>query len=73
MPSAGAIWVPLTLGATVAQVLRTARQHELRQFLSATGAAYVRFLFAWPLALILGLMVWLRLPDEVDVTRNFWL
>ncbi|MCS5688685.1 MAG: EamA family transporter [Acidimicrobiales bacterium] len=73
MPSAGAIWVPLTLGATVAQVLRTARQHELRQFLSATGAAYVRFLFAWPLALILGLMVWLRLPNEVDVTRNFWL
>ena len=73
MRSGGLIWIPLTLAATAAQVLRTARQHELRQFLSASGAAYVRFLFAWPFALLLGLGTWLRMFEGAAIQRNFWL
>ena len=73
MQSGGLVWIPLTLGATIAQVFRTARQHELRQFLSSSGAAYVRFLFAWPLAVLWGLLTWLRLPEGADIQISFWL
>ena len=73
MQSGGLIWIPLTLAATIAQVFRTARQHELHQFLSSSGAAYVRFLFAWPFAVLLGLLTWLRLPEGTDIQMSFWL
>ena len=72
MPSDGLIWVPVTLGATAAQVLRTARQHELRVYLNSLGAAYVRFLFAWPLSLLLLATTWAVTPRRIGIPPAFW-
>lgn len=71
MPSDGLLWVPVTLGATAAQVLRTARQHELRVYLEPLAAAYVRFLFAWPLSLLLLATTWVMSPDAIEIPRAF--
>jgi len=73
MPSDGLMWIPVTLGATAAQVVRTARQHELRRYLTSQGAAYVRFLFAWPLALILVGVTWIFTPQRVEISVAFTL
>ncbi len=72
MDSGGLIWIPVTLGATAAQVLRTARQHELRRYLSSFGAAYVRFLFAWPLAISSLTLTWLCSPETMDIPPRFY-
>ncbi len=73
MPSDGLMWIPVTLGATVAQVIRTSRQHELRTYLTPLGAAYVRFLFAWPLALLLVGATWIFSPQQVELPITFTL
>ncbi len=73
MDSGGLIWIPVTLGATAAQVMRTARQHELRGHLSAFGAAYVRFLFAWPLALLSLVLTWVFSPQSIGIPIRFCL
>lgn len=46
------LWIPLTIGAAFFQNIRSALQKHLRGKLSTLGAAYVRFLYAWPIALI---------------------
>ncbi|AOU97482.1 permease [Acidihalobacter yilgarnensis] len=52
-------WIPITLAAAVFQVWRTALQVKLRGALSASGAGFVRYLYALPLdALMLGLALW---------------
>lgn len=71
MPSDGLMWIPVTLGATAAQVVRTARQHELRLYLTSLGAAYVRFLFAWPLALLLVGVTWIFMPQRIEIPPTF--
>ncbi|MBA52716.1 MAG: hypothetical protein CL456_11480 [Acidimicrobiaceae bacterium] len=71
MPSDGLLWIPVTLGATAAQVVRTARQHELRLYLTSLGAAYVRFLFAWPLALLLTGITWIFTPQRLEIPPAF--
>ena len=71
MPSDGYMWVPVTLGATAAQVVRTARQHELRAYLNSSGAAYVRFLFAWPLSLLLLCLTWVLNPQSIFIPVKF--
>lgn len=73
MPPDGLLWVPVTLGATAAQVLRTARQHELRVYLEPLAAAYVRFLFAWPLSLLLLATTWIITPDAMGIPAAFTL
>ena len=73
MDSGGLIWIPVTLGATAAQVMRTARQHELRGHLSSFGAAYVRFLFAWPLALVSLALTRVLSPQSLSVPGRFYL
>ncbi|HAF68978.1 MAG TPA: hypothetical protein DCX77_09100 [Acidimicrobiaceae bacterium] len=75
MTSDGLLWVPVTLGATAAQVIRTARQHELRTYLNPLGAAYVRFLFAWPLSLLLLAATWVLAPVSIGIplTFSFWI
>jgi len=45
------LWIPLTILAAFFQNIRSALQKHLRGKLSTLGAAYVRFLYAWPLAL----------------------
>ena len=46
------IWIPLTIVAAFLQNLRSAFQKHLKSSLSTAGAAYVRFLFACPFAVI---------------------
>jgi drug/metabolite transporter (DMT)-like permease len=46
-----ALWIPVTLAAATFQVLRTARQHQLRSDLTVAGAGFVRFVYGLPFAL----------------------
>ena len=46
------LWIPLTIGAAFFQNIRSALQKHLQGKLSTLGAAYVRFLYAWPIALL---------------------
>ncbi len=46
------LWIPLTIAAAFFQNIRSAMQKHLTGKLSTLGAAYVRFLYAWPLALV---------------------
>ena len=46
------LWIPLTILAAFFQNIRSALQKHLRGKLSTLGAAYVRFLYALPLALV---------------------
>jgi drug/metabolite transporter (DMT)-like permease len=57
-------WVAITVAAAFFQNLRSALQKHLKGRLSTAGAAYVRFFYAWPLALlyVYGLHSWGGLP-----------
>jgi drug/metabolite transporter (DMT)-like permease len=46
------LWIPLTLAAAFFQNLRSALQKHLRSRLTTAGAAYVRFLYALPFAVL---------------------
>ena len=46
------LWIPLTIAAAFFQNIRSAMQKHLQGKLSTLGAAYVRFLYAWPIALL---------------------
>jgi drug/metabolite transporter (DMT)-like permease len=45
------LWIPLTIGAAFFQNIRSAMQKHLTGKLSTLGAAYVRFVYALPIAL----------------------
>jgi len=45
-------WVAITIAAAFFQNLRSALQKHLKRRLSTGGAAYVRFFYAWPFALV---------------------
>ena len=45
------LWIPIAIGAALAQNLRTAVQRKLKGRLSTNGANYTRFVFGVPLAL----------------------
>ena len=46
------IWIPITICAAFFQNLRSALQKHLKAKLSTGGASYVRFLYAWPFAVV---------------------
>ena len=46
------LWIPITIAAAFLQNLRSALQKHIKGRLSTSGAAYARFLYAWPLALL---------------------
>jgi len=46
------LWIPVTVFAAFMQNLRSALQKHIKGKLSTSGAAYVRFLYAWPFALL---------------------
>jgi drug/metabolite transporter (DMT)-like permease len=46
------LWIPLTIAAAFFQNIRSALQKHLKGKLSTLGAAYVRFVYAFPVALI---------------------
>ncbi len=45
-------WIPLTIAGAFFQNLRSALQKHLKSRLSTAGATYVRFLYAWPFAVL---------------------
>ncbi|MBV9824330.1 MAG: EamA/RhaT family transporter [Alphaproteobacteria bacterium] len=45
-------WIPITLGAALAQTLRNAAQRHLTRDLGALGATLVRFLYGLPFAVV---------------------
>ena len=47
-----ALWIPITIAAAFLQNLRSALQKAIKGRLFTTGAAYVRFFYAWPFALL---------------------
>lgn len=61
------LWVPITVAAAFMQNARSALQKHLTGRLTTLGAAYVRFLYAWPFALayLWGLNGWggMALPE----------
>jgi len=58
------LWIPVTLTAAVFQVLRTAMQAKLRSQLSASGAGFVRYLYALPLDAVLLAFAWAFFRSE---------
>lgn len=58
-------WIPVTVAAAVFQVWRTALQARLRESLSASGAGFVRYLYALPLDLAMLLIAWAWLRVEM--------
>jgi len=46
------LWIPVTIAAAFLQNLRSVLQKAIRGRLSTAGAAYSRFLYGWPFALI---------------------
>jgi drug/metabolite transporter (DMT)-like permease len=67
------MWIIITLGAATFQILRTSRQHELRSVLSTTAAGFVRYAYGAPLAIVLGLVVFVVLGRELPgVPGRFW-
>lgn len=46
------LWIPITLGAALAQTLRNAAQRHLTPVLGTLGATLVRFLYGLPFALL---------------------
>jgi drug/metabolite transporter (DMT)-like permease len=51
-------WIPITLGAALAQTLRNAAQRHLTIDLGALGATLVRFLYGLPFAIMWLLIAW---------------
>jgi drug/metabolite transporter (DMT)-like permease len=68
------LWIPLTIGAAFFQNIRSALQKQLSGKLSTLGAAYVRFLYALPIALIylIGLAAYTDKPLP-DIGSQFLL
>ena len=60
-------WIPITIAAAFMQTLRSALQKALKSRLSTLGATASRFVFALPLALLLGAGSW-TLEDQPVLT-----
>lgn len=46
------LWIPVTISAAFLQNLRSVLQKSIKSRLSTAGAAYARFFYAWPFALL---------------------
>jgi drug/metabolite transporter (DMT)-like permease len=57
-------WIPITLGAALAQTLRNAAQRHLTSDLGALGATLVRFLYGLPFAVIWLAIAWAGFADR---------
>lgn len=58
------MWIPITLLAACFQILRTSEQHRIRALLTTAEAGYVRFFFAFPMAVIAS-AIWFAGPGEL--------
>ena len=67
------MWIPITLLAATFQILRTARQHELRRVLDVNQAGFVRYSFGFPLACIAGFATFVVAGQDIPhVPWRFW-
>ncbi len=67
------MWIVITLLAASFQIARTSEQHRLRAVLNTAEAGYVRFVYAFPVALTVT-TIWLLGPAEIpDTGPRFWL
>lgn len=68
------LWIPATIAGAFLQNARSALQKHLKDRLTTLGATYVRFLYAWPLAVtyVWGLQHWGGFTLPVPNT-TFWL
>lgn len=67
------MWIPITLAAATFQILRTARQHELRRVLTVNPAGFVRYAYGFPLALAVALVTFGVVGAEMpSIPARFW-
>ena len=67
------LWIPVTLGAATFQILRTARQHELRSTLSTSAAGFARYAYGAPFALLLSAIVFGVAQRPIpSIPTRFW-
>ena len=67
------MWIIITIAAATFQILRTARQHELRGALPTTAAGFVRYAYGAPLAIALSFIIFVLLDHEVPgIPARFW-
>lgn len=67
------MWILITLAASTFQILRTARQHELRSTLDTAAAGFVRYAYGAPLALLVSAVVFGVVGRDVpEVPNRFW-
>jgi drug/metabolite transporter (DMT)-like permease len=67
------MWIIITLTAATFQILRTARQHELRSVLSTNAAGYVRYAYGAPLAVVLSTVLFGALGRDLPtIPGRFW-
>ena len=67
------MWIPITLAAATFQILRTARQHELRRVLSVVPAGFVRYAYGFPLAVVASLITFSAFDAELpSPPPRFW-
>ncbi len=67
------MWVPITLLAATFQILRTARQHELRRVLAVNPAGFVRYAYGFPLAVLASVITFCVAGAELpSPPARFW-
>jgi drug/metabolite transporter (DMT)-like permease len=66
-------WIPITLTAAASQAARTALQRHLKGRLSTNGAAFTRFVFGLPFAIVyLALLVGAGVGQIPATNASFW-
>jgi drug/metabolite transporter (DMT)-like permease len=67
------LWIPFTIIAALAQVVRNAMQRQLTGPLGTWGATNIRFLFGFPFSLVFFAVVVLTTGDPIPMpTAAFW-
>jgi len=67
------MWIPITLLAATFQILRTARQHELRRVLTVVPAGFVRYAYGFPLAVVASILTFGLAAAELPTPPpRFW-
>lgn len=67
------MWIPITLSAATFQILRTARQHELRRVLDVVPAGFVRYAYGLPFALVASIVTFAVVGAELPTPPpRFW-
>ena len=67
------MWILITLAAATFQILRTARQHELRRMLPVVPAGFVRYAYGFPLAVVASLVTFGVFGSELpSPPARFW-